>query len=316
MNVFIALKGTHFLFNYFVLSSEPAEIYSRTSYTSSSATCNTPKRRHEKVASNEPKRRREDDKADPLYRNVDGKSYYETEGKNGYLLILNSTNNRKNTDLDVANLKEFFEDRLRFHTFDPRAQESDDLTTEKLTSCLEEAKTALSGELSSMYYCFVCIILSHGDESGIATKDGIKPVDEIVKMFSNTFTGKPKLFVIQACRGLRTTDHGVVGDEADDVNDDVTDDESDEMIKIPHGADTLVAYATIEGKKAFRRDKVGSWFIAKMIEEFRENYTRDHVEEMLITVRQKVASIYSPTCKSMQMPCVESTLTRRLKFNL
>ena len=295
--------------------SEPAEIYSRTSHISSSATGSSPKRRQEEAASSEPKRRREDDNADPLYRNVDGKSYYDTEGKKGYLLILNSTNNRKNTDVDVANLKEFFEDRLRFHTFDPRAQ---DLTTEKLTSCLEEAKTALSGELSSMYYCFVCIILSHGDESGIATKDGIKPVDEIVKMFSNIFTGKPKLFVIQACRGLHTTDHRVVDDEADDndVNDDVTDDESDEMIKIPHGADILVACATIKSKKSFRRDNVGSWFIAKMIEEFRKNYTRDHVEEMLITVRQKVASIYSLTCKSMQMPCVESTLTRRLKFNL
>ena len=291
------------------------------SFPPPSATGSVLKRRQEEEGANSvPKRRRQDDNADPLYRNVDGKSYYETEGKKGYLLILNSTNNRKNTDLDVANLKEFFENRLRFHTFDPRAQESDDLTTEKLTSCLESAKAALSGELSSEYYCFVCIILSHGDESGIATKDGIKPIDEIVKMFSNAFTGKPKLFFIQACRGLDTTDHEVVDDEADDngiddVNDGVTDDESDEMIKVPHGADTLVAYATTHGTRAFRRGNVGSWFISKTIEEFRENYTRDHVEEMLITVRKKVASMYSDNFKSMQMPCVESTLTRRLKFN-
>ena len=286
------------------------------------ATGSTSKRRQEEeekeVTSSESKRSR-DDNADPLYRNVDGKSYYETEGKKGLLLILNSTTNRKNTDKDVANIKAFFEDTLRFHTFDPRTQESDDLTTEKLTSCLESAKEKISGELSSEYYCFVCIILSHGDENGIATRDGIKPVNEIVKTFSDCFIGKPKLFFIQACRGLNTTGHGMVDDEADDNavngdNDDVTDDESDEIVKIPHGADTLVAYATIKGAKAFRRDKVGSWFISKMIDEFRKNYSYDHVEEMLISVREAVARMYSANCKSMQMPCVESTLTRRLQF--
>ena len=280
------------------------------------------RREDEEVTSSEStcKRSRDDD-ADPLYRrdNFTGKSYYETEGKKGLLLILNSTTNRKNTDKDVENIKTFFEDTLRFHIFDPRSQESDDLTTEKLTSCLESAKEKISGELSSEYYCFVCIILSHGDENGIATRDGIKPVNEIVKMFSDCFIGKPKLFFIQACRGLNTTSHEMVDDEADDnaVNgdkDDITDDESDEIIKIPHGADTLVAYATIKGAKAFRRDKVGSWFISKMIEEFRKNYSHDHVEEMLISVRETVACMYSANCKSMQMPCVESTLTRRLQF--
>lgn len=68
------------------------------------------------------------------------------------------------------------------------------------------------------------------------------------------------------------------------------------------------------GRKAFRRSNVGSWFISQMIEEFGRSYTHDHVEEMLINVRQKVASMYSPNLKSMQMPCVQTTLTRRLKF--
>ena len=139
----------------------------------------------------------------------------------------------------------------------------------------------------------MCIILSHGDENGIATRDGIKPVEEIVKMFSDCFMGKPKLFFIQACRGLKETDHELVDDEADDsaangANDDAIDDESDKIIRIPHGADTLVAYATIKGAVSIRRDNVGSWFISRMIEEFRENYTRDHVEEMLILLRPSV----------------------------
>ena len=66
---------------------------------------------------------------------------------------------------------------------------------------------------------------------------------------------------------------------------------------------------------AFREGDIGSWFISEMIEEFEKNYVRDHVEEMLITVRQRVASIYAKEENSMQMPCVQSTLTRRIKFN-
>ena len=125
------------------------------------------------------------------------------------------------------------------------------------------------------------------------------------------------MLIFLLCRGLNTTDHKIVDDEADDnaiddVNDSVPDDGSDEMIKVQRYPDTLVAYATTRGTEAFRRSNVGSWFILKMIKEFRENYTRDHVEEMLITVRQKVAKMYSVDFKSMQMPCIESTLTRRL----
>ncbi|KAJ8300607.1 hypothetical protein KUTeg_022126, partial [Tegillarca granosa] len=42
--------------------------------------------------------------------------------------------------------------------------------------------------------------------------------------------------------------------------------------------------------KAFRRDNhVGAWFIDAFIEVCRGSYEEDHLEEMLISVREKVA---------------------------
>lgn len=261
------------------------------------------------------KRKREDDDSDPLYTTINKRNYYDTSGKNGYLLILNSKNNRKDTDKDVANIKGFFEDRLKFDTYDPRSYEGEDLSTDALVNYLKSTQESLNGAMSKKYYCFVCIILYHGNEDGIATSDGIKSVDEVIKMFNNdqipNFAGRPKLFFIQACRGL-STNHGVVVDDADDMNEGDVQDEADDLVRIPHEADTLVAYATTHGKKAMRRSGIGSWFVHQTVEEFKENYKTDHVEDMLITVREKVSRMHSPNLDTMQMPCVQSTLTRRL----
>ena len=65
-----------------------------------------------------------------------------------------------------------------------------------------------------------------------------------------SFTGRPKLFFIQACRGL-STNLGVVVDDADDMNENDVQDEADELVRIPHEADTLVAYATTHGNFSF-----------------------------------------------------------------
>ena len=69
---------------------------------------------------------------------------------------------------------------------------------------------------------------------------------------------------------------------------------------------------SVTGRKAMRRGGIGSWFISQTVQEFNENYKTDHVEDMLITVREKVSKMHSPNLNTMQVPCVQSTLTRRL----
>lgn len=267
-------------------------------------------------------KRQRKDSSDPLY-SVDRKNrgFYDPKGKRGLLLILNSEENRKGTEKDVENLKTFFgNDGLHFNVYDPRSQESEDLTTEKLDQVLEEVQRQLNGHLGKCYYCFICVILSHGNENGIKTKDGLKSIDDIRESFNNqqipNFTGRPKVFLIQACRGIEQQSSQEI-DDADDIRVSLEPmvpeiDEADELIQVPTDADILLAFATTLGYKSFRRVSIGSWFITECIRVFREYYTEDHLEDMLITVRERVALGWTKQDGAKQMPCVWSTLTKRL----
>ncbi|XP_046568769.1 caspase-3-like isoform X2 [Haliotis rubra] len=95
--------------------------------------------------------------------------------------------------------------------------------------------------------CFVCVILSHGEEEKIYGTDGAVEVTKLLDPFKGhrcgSLAGKPKLFFIQACRGMESDNGvdvlGVIGD-GEDV-DEVA------IYRIPREADFLVAYSTVYG---------------------------------------------------------------------
>ena len=54
----------------------------------------------------------------------------------------------------------------------------------------------------SRYDCFICVILTHGEEGLIFSTDGKLPIKEFTSKFrSPQLLGKPKLFFFQACQG-------------------------------------------------------------------------------------------------------------------
>jgi len=59
--------------------------------------------------------------------------------------------------------------------------------------------------------CFVCCVMSHGEEGHVFGSDGL-PV--LIKDMMSPFkpcpqlTGKPKIFLIQACQGKTTQQQG------------------------------------------------------------------------------------------------------------
>ncbi|KAJ0050230.1 hypothetical protein NL108_014310, partial [Boleophthalmus pectinirostris] len=90
---------------------------------------------------------------------------------------------------------------------------------------------------------FVCVILSHGKEDKIYGTDDYIELDKLTRCFKGdrckSLREKPKLFFIQACRGIKR-DPGVVrpnqdGVDAFSVN---------ELTTVPVEADCLYAYAT------------------------------------------------------------------------
>ncbi|KAL3871855.1 hypothetical protein ACJMK2_039827, partial [Sinanodonta woodiana] len=97
-------------------------------------------------------------------KDIPREDYYDRENKRGYLLILNFTKDREGTELDVSNLKKFFEKTLNFDVDDPREDRQSDFSLSELNKVLEQARNLLNFRAKKLY-CFFCAILSHGDET-------------------------------------------------------------------------------------------------------------------------------------------------------
>ncbi|KAG6800595.1 caspase-3 [Apis mellifera caucasica] len=180
-----------------------------------------------------------------------------------------------------------------------------------------EVITSLQNENHDDCDCICFFILTHGKiGDNVSAYDISYPVQMIWQPFNSdnciSLAGKPKLFFIQACRGV-TSDSGIQGRSGID---------SDEMTYVlPMTADFLYAYSTMEGCYSFRDTNKGSWYIqtlCKVINEHWKNY--DMLKMLTITLR-KVATEYSSQHDEMdkdkkkQMPTFTSTLTRDLYFN-
>lgn len=114
---------------------------------------------------------------------------------------------------------------------------------------------------------------------------------------------------MQACRG--SSPQGVV--DLSDDKEEVMIDQVVGKISIPTDANLLLAYATTPGYYAYRRPNVGSWFFCNLLKIFKEHYEEEHVEDMLIDVKERLA--YDDEWQTnegfKQMPCTWSTLTKR-----
>ncbi|WAR18950.1 CASP6-like protein [Mya arenaria] len=204
---------------------------------------------------------------------------------------------------------------------DFEVDEASNLTLRELEQRFTDVKQRLNDTIAKdNLYCFVCAIMGHGNKDGIATADGKMISEETIrKRFTNNyipnFAGKPKVFLIQACRGTDLQDgEQVEDDDISDVtakNNDVIED--DIIVTVPNDADTLIAFSSTPGYKSTRMTVSGSWFITTCVEVFRQFYKTDHLEDMLVTVRERVAQKEREHSKK-QMPCVWTSLTKRLFF--
>lgn len=136
--------------------------------------------------------------------------YKMTSPLRGYCLIVNNVD----FDMDVfPQRKGSDKDAWRFKTiFTQMGFEADvkrNVNSEKMKSlCRQKATLCLN-----KHDALVVILLSHGTECGIYGTDGIEvDLNDILSYFDNkkckAMRGKPKVFIVQACRG-RQTDYGV-----------------------------------------------------------------------------------------------------------
>lgn len=166
--------------------------------------------------------------------------------------------------------------------------------------------------------CLVVCVLTHGDMNCLYAKDDKYYIEHLFDSFKSdvckTLAGKPKIFIIQACRGDRLDNGSIINFDVEDSN------SSD--VRIPQWADFIMAYSTIPGFYSWRNTTNGSWFIQAFTSVLVENYKELDLVSMLTITNQRVAFDFESNTPNLpdfhqrkQIPMIASMLTRRVFFN-
>lgn len=184
----------------------------------------------------------------------------------------------------------------------------DDLNRYEIEKTL---KKACNEDHSDSDCIFVCV-MSHGEQGVLYAYDREYMAKDLWCNFTankcSTLAGKPKIFLIQACRG-QELDQGTEvkppGAQKDGCH-------NQGNYKIPNHADFYVAYSTIPGFVSWRNPSNGSWFIQAFCQVMQEKGSSDDLVSLMTEVSRKVATS-SKNCQ--QIPCQTSMLTRKIIFN-
>lgn len=164
--------------------------------------------------------------------------------------------NRKGSEIDERNLKELFQE-LSF-----TVHVKNDLTWDQMRL----VATEFAKKDHSEFDAFVFIIMSHGGKKDVI--QGVRgrsvEIENLMCEFTSancpTLGNKPKLFIIQTCRGRRrSTVPGVMGDAVSDTE--FSPDSTLSKSVSPPEADFLLAFSTAPGYVAFRKKDSGSPFV-------------------------------------------------------
>ena len=233
----------------------------------------------------------------------------------GRSIIINNENfklllkSRLGTAIDTQNLCNLFSD-LSFDT-----QSHKNKTHTEMRQILND----VAGMDHDKYDCLIVAILTHGDYGDVLYgTSGAITIQEIIETFSSkrcpTLIGKPKIFIIQACRGRRYNQAVEMDDENDEERDMI---DSGPTVH-PNISDYLVAYSTIPGHVSFRNNNMGSIFISKLVKIFRRFSVDEDLTTMLERVTNEVVR-YEPQGDGLQnnrqIPEVHSTLRGKVYFN-
>lgn len=133
-------------------------------------------------------------------------------------------NEREGTDSDAVALQQLFT-YFGFYT-----SRYNNLTSSQMRRLFKD----VAAKDHTNFDCLLVAVLTHGTKGKLYGTDGkLVPVEEITELFSGnkcpSLTGKPKIFLLQACRGERK-DKGVkydMIDGSDETADESDDDETD-----------------------------------------------------------------------------------------
>ncbi|KAK3586315.1 hypothetical protein CHS0354_019975 [Potamilus streckersoni] len=217
----------------------------------------------------------------------------------GLVLIINNRNFwtlscRPGTEHDGKKLGEMFVS-LGF-----LVDEKNDLTALEISQNLENlSKYPQLATVDSL----VVVILSHGKENDtvLGVDGSVLTYNKITEPFNSkncpVLHNKPKLFIINACRG-DAEDIGCLSTsvQPDRVDADIMSLDSRPEVtvsynpsRLPILQDMIIAASTLPGHVSWRDDHKGSWFIQAIVEVFQNHSRTHHVTDLLVRVNGKVA---------------------------
>ena len=134
--------------------------------------------------------------------------YNMDHAKRGIALIINidkydepnpfKLKEREWSKKDVENLTK----TLGYLEFDVKLVDNENLTKSKIENFLKQIATEINHK---DFDCFLCVVMSHGNEDNIVTGDNkLMNFKEIMAPIKScpTLLNKPKMFFFQACREL------------------------------------------------------------------------------------------------------------------
>ena len=234
----------------------------------------------------------------------------------GHCLIINNVEftggdlaERVGSDQDATKLQELFGKFLNFTVELKR-----NVTKEQLETTLKQYQQKDHSKFCTLFV----VILSHGDEGNIVyASDGqaIK-LDDIFKYFSASncpsLGGKPKVFIVQACRGPQHN-RVVSCDQQDNVVSYDGGPSTFSQAKVPNEADTLHAYATISNHTALRDTMEGSWFIKELVCVIKDHGFNKHLLDLLTIVIDRVQTNHQSN-NEVQVPQVSHSFRKCFYF--
>lgn len=174
--------------------------------------------------------------------------------------------------------------------------------------------------------CLVVIILTHGEDGDyLMAQDDRYHLYEFIENFTpsalNAMAGKPKLFIVQACRGKKL-DRGVNLRakllQTDSLPKDTVDSQS-AVFTYPEFADLMIVMSSHHGHYSFRNE-TGSWLIQELCNviescDLESDSIYDILTETNRRVSQRTSNADGDFNNKKQIPSFYSTLTKQLYFN-
>ncbi|XP_047401951.1 caspase-8 isoform X2 [Sciurus carolinensis] len=225
---------------------------------------------------------------------------------------LHNIKDRKGTDLDAEALSKTFT-KLHFEVVPHK-----DSTAKEICEVLKSYQSMDHNNKD----CFICCILSHGDEGIVYGTDGQKvSIYDLTSYFTGSkcpsLAGKPKVFFIQACQGDNYQKGVPVETDSEQKEAYLEMDLSFQKSYIPDEADFLLGMATVNNCVSYRNPQEGTWYIQSLCQRLRERCPRgDDILTILTEVNYEVSNKDDRKNMGKQMPQPTFTLRKKLFFPL